>query len=110
MPLDSSCCAPSAAAFCLHPFPQSLPVETLGPESTVDAELESAPQALGSPSKTAVGELAGAEDGGGNRAPGGWGPISSGKGGLVRRISWVGRGLNPSCRVLSWCFPAGPAW
>ncbi|XP_045640085.1 pre-B-cell leukemia transcription factor-interacting protein 1 isoform X1 [Ursus americanus] len=43
---------------------ESLPVETLGPESTVDAELESAPQALGSPSKTAVGELAGAEDGG----------------------------------------------
>lgn len=64
----------SAAAFCLHPFPQSLPVETLGQESTVDTESERAPQALGSPSKAAVEELAGAEAGGGNRAPLGAGP------------------------------------
>ncbi|XP_011227306.2 pre-B-cell leukemia transcription factor-interacting protein 1 isoform X2 [Ailuropoda melanoleuca] len=49
---------------CLSSPLRSLPVETLGPESMVDAELESTPQALGSPSKTAAGELAGAEDGG----------------------------------------------
>ncbi|XP_077934724.1 pre-B-cell leukemia transcription factor-interacting protein 1 isoform X2 [Halichoerus grypus] len=43
---------------------ESLPVETLGQESTVDTESERAPQALGSPSKAAVEELAGAEAGG----------------------------------------------
>nr|XP_045732462.1 pre-B-cell leukemia transcription factor-interacting protein 1 isoform X3 [Mirounga angustirostris] len=43
---------------------KSLPVETLGRESTVDTESERAPQALGSPSKAAVEELAGAEAGG----------------------------------------------
>ncbi|XP_021537678.1 pre-B-cell leukemia transcription factor-interacting protein 1 isoform X2 [Neomonachus schauinslandi] len=43
---------------------ESLPVETLGRESTVDTESERAPQALGSPSKAAVEELAGAEAGG----------------------------------------------
>ncbi|XP_027946039.1 pre-B-cell leukemia transcription factor-interacting protein 1 isoform X1 [Eumetopias jubatus] len=43
---------------------ESLPVETLGQESTVDPASERAPQALGSPSKAALEELAGAEAGG----------------------------------------------
>ncbi|XP_025714482.1 pre-B-cell leukemia transcription factor-interacting protein 1 isoform X1 [Callorhinus ursinus] len=43
---------------------ESLPVETLGQESTVDTASERAPQALGSPSKAALEELAGAEAGG----------------------------------------------
>ncbi|XP_022346794.1 pre-B-cell leukemia transcription factor-interacting protein 1 isoform X2 [Enhydra lutris kenyoni] len=43
---------------------ESLPVETLGPESAADAESERAPRALGSPSKAAVEESAGAGEGG----------------------------------------------
>ncbi|XP_032700994.1 pre-B-cell leukemia transcription factor-interacting protein 1 isoform X3 [Lontra canadensis] len=43
---------------------ESLPVETLGPESAADAESERAPRALRSPSKAAVEESAGAEEGG----------------------------------------------
>ncbi|KAM8949307.1 pre-B-cell leukemia transcription factor-interacting protein 1 isoform 1-T2 [Lycaon pictus] len=49
---------------------ESLPVETLGPESTtglesmMDPESDRASQALGSPSRAAAEELAGAEDGG----------------------------------------------
>ncbi|XP_045838190.1 pre-B-cell leukemia transcription factor-interacting protein 1 [Meles meles] len=43
---------------------ESLPVETLGPEPAADAESEGAPGALGSPSKAAAEEPAGAEEGG----------------------------------------------
>ncbi|XP_047561572.1 pre-B-cell leukemia transcription factor-interacting protein 1 isoform X2 [Lutra lutra] len=89
---------------------ESLPVETLGPESAADAESERAPRALGSPSKAAVEESAGAEEGGGSRAPLGAGaPISSGKGGWVHLISGVSRGLKPSCPHPAWRVPALPA-
>ncbi|XP_032173299.1 pre-B-cell leukemia transcription factor-interacting protein 1 isoform X2 [Mustela erminea] len=43
---------------------ESLPVETLGPESAVDTESERAPRALRSPSKAAAEESTGAEEGG----------------------------------------------
>ncbi|XP_064449713.1 pre-B-cell leukemia transcription factor-interacting protein 1 isoform X3 [Mirounga angustirostris] len=65
---------------------ESLPVETLGRESTVDTESERAPQALGSPSKAAVEELAGAEAGGG--------PAEAR--GLCRKFIWGNTG--------QWCF------
>ncbi|MBW01928.1 Pre-B-cell leukemia transcription factor-interacting protein 1, partial [Eschrichtius robustus] len=42
---------------------ENLPVETLGPESRMDAESERAPQAPWSPSKAAAEELAGTLDG-----------------------------------------------
>lgn len=64
----SSCRPSSKAALLLYPCPQSLPVETLGPESWRDPESERAPQAPRSPSKAATEELAGTLDGGGNRA------------------------------------------
>lgn len=80
----------SAMAFCLPPFPQSLPVETLGPEPAADAESEGAPGALGSPSKAAAEEPAGAEEGGGNRLPGGGAPFPQGKAvGFVRCPGFV---------------------
>ncbi|XP_059269821.1 pre-B-cell leukemia transcription factor-interacting protein 1 isoform X3 [Mustela nigripes] len=43
---------------------ESLPVETLGPESAADTESARAPRALGSPSKAAAEESTGAEEGG----------------------------------------------
>lgn len=49
---------------CLCPSPQSLPVETLGPDSGGGPELQSAPQAPRSPFKADSEEL----DGAGNRA------------------------------------------
>lgn len=52
----------------LCPSPQSLPVETLGPESGVGPELQSAPQAPRSPHEADREELAGTSDGAGNRA------------------------------------------
>lgn len=52
----------------LCPSPQSLPVETLGPESGVGPELQSAPQAPRSPYEADSEELAGTSDGAGNRA------------------------------------------
>ena len=63
----------------MHPFLQSLPVETLGPESMtglesmMDPESDRASQALGSPSRAAAEELAGAEDGGGSGPSWRWG-------------------------------------
>lgn len=68
-PCSVSSCRPSSkAALLLYPCPQSLPVETLGPESGRDPESERAPQAPRSPSKAAAEDLAGTLDGGGNRA------------------------------------------
>ncbi|XP_023598334.1 pre-B-cell leukemia transcription factor-interacting protein 1 isoform X1 [Trichechus manatus latirostris] len=48
---------------CSHPSPQSLPVETLGPESTMDPESDMAPQTPPSLSKADGEELAGTLDG-----------------------------------------------
>ena len=59
---------PLEQPFCLYPCPQSLPVETLGPESGNDPESERAPRAPQSPSRAAAEESAGTLDGGGNRA------------------------------------------
>ncbi|XP_044122399.1 pre-B-cell leukemia transcription factor-interacting protein 1 isoform X3 [Neovison vison] len=57
---------------------ESLPVETLGPESAADTESERAPRALGSPSKASAEESAGAEEGGGPAAAPG----------LCREFTW----------------------
>lgn len=60
-------CFPSSGHSCLCPdLPQSLSVETLGPEPRMDPEPERAPQAPPSPSKADGGELAGTLDGEGN--------------------------------------------
>lgn len=91
LPLDTSC---------LYPSPQSLSVETLGPEPRMDPEPERVPQAPQSPSKTDGGVSAGTLDGEGNRAllrvgcshlsSMFWGfPVSSGRRRLVSLISHV---------------------
>lgn len=51
---------------CLVPFPQNLPVETLGPESSMDPEPSRAPQAPQGPCKADGEEVAGTSDGEGS--------------------------------------------
>lgn len=106
---------PLKQPFCLHPCPQSLPVETLGPESGMDPESERAPRAPLSPSKAAAEESAGTLDGGGNGAllrggcshlsPMFWGfPVSSGRGRPVGLIPSIDLSLKPSF-IPSWLSP-----
>ena len=79
---------PLGQPFCLCPFPQSLPVETLGPESRRDPEPESAPHTPQSPSKAAAEELAGTLDGEGNRALLGGGAATSPPCSGVSQFPW----------------------